>query len=151
MKFSWLVLLAAVMASGCGGDDGGASIPIPTAPSTNVGFSTTDLQVGSGTEAVNGRTVAVNYTGWAYSTTAADNKGVQFDTSLQPGRTPFAFVLGTGNAIQGFHRGVLGMRVGGRRRIVIPPELGYGNNPPANSTIRANETLLFEVELVAVQ
>jgi FKBP-type peptidyl-prolyl cis-trans isomerase FkpA len=144
---SCLVLLA-VVASACGGDDGNGGIP--TAPSINVGFSTTDLQIGSGAEAVNGRTVSVNYTGWAYSTTAADNKGSQFDTSLQPGRTPFSFVLGTGNAIQGFHRGVLGMRVGGRRRIVIPPDLAYGNNPPSTS-IRANETLLFEVELLAVQ
>lgn len=148
MKLLWSVVLAALAVSGCGGDaDGGG---IPTAPSINVGFSTTDLQIGSGAEAVNGRTVSVNYTGWAYSTTAADNKGTQFDTSLQPGRTPFSFVLGTGNAIQGFHRGVLGMRVGGRRRIVIPPDLAYGNNPPAAS-IRANETLLFEVELLAVQ
>jgi FKBP-type peptidyl-prolyl cis-trans isomerase FkpA len=148
MRLLCCVVLSAVLAGGCGGDDGGSAIP--TAPSINVGFSTTDLQIGSGVEAVNGRLVTVNYTGWAYSTTAPDNKGNQFDTSLQPGRMPFPFVLGTGNAIQGFHRGVLGMRVGGRRRIVIPPELAYGNSPHSAS-IRANETLLFEVELLSVQ
>jgi|SRR5687767_7640575 len=148
MRLLLSAVLAALVASGCGGDDGGSAIP--TAPSINVGFSTSDLQIGSGAEAVNGRLVTVNYTGWAYSTSAPDNKGNQFDSSLQPGRSPFSFVLGTGNAIQGFHRGVLGMRVGGRRRIVIPPDLAYGNNPPSAS-IRANETLLFEVELLSVQ
>ena len=136
------------MASACGGGDSNGGIP--TAPSANVPFATIDLQVGTGTEATNGRTVTVNYTGWIWSASGADNKGAQFDTSLQPGRTPLAFVLGTGNVIQGFHRGVLGMRVGGRRRIVIPPDLGYGNNPPTTA-IRANETLIFDVELLAVQ
>ena len=148
MRLLSCLALLVVVTVGCGSNDGNGGIP--TAPSINVGFSTTDLQIGSGAEAVNGRTVAVNYTGWAYSTTAPDNKGNQFDSSLQPGRAPYSFVLGTGNAIQGFHRGVLGMRVGGRRRIVIPPELAYGNSPPSAS-IRANETLLFEVELLSVQ
>src|SRR5687767_9222874 len=114
MRFVASLVLVVAVSTGCGGDDGGSAIP--TAPSANVPFSTTDLRPGTGTEATNGRTVIVNYSGWLYSTTAADNKGTLFDSSLAPGRVPFDFVLGTGNVIQGWHRGVLGMRVGGIRR-----------------------------------
>jgi FKBP-type peptidyl-prolyl cis-trans isomerase len=132
----------------CGSESGERGTP--TAPSANVPFSTVDLRGGTGAEATNGRTVTVNYSGWLYSTTAADNKGVLFDSSLAPGRVPFDFVLGTGNVIQGWHRGVVGMRVGGIRRLVIPPDLAYGaaGRPPS---IPGNATLLFEVELLAVQ
>lgn len=148
MKCIGFVLVAALAVSGCGGGDSGGGSP--TAPSANVPFSATNLREGTGAEATNGRTVRVNYSGWLYSTTAADNKGTLFDSSLAAGRTPFDFVLGTGNVIQGWHRGVLGMRVGGIRRLVIPPDLAYGaaGRPP---TIPGNATLLFEVELLAVQ
>lgn len=139
-----MIALVALAGSACSKDSS------PTAPSVNVPFSTVDLRAGTGTEATNGRTLTVNYTGWLYSTTAANNKGTQFDSSLNPGRTPFSFVLGTGNVIQGWHQGVLGMKVGGLRRIIIPPSLGYGaqGSPP---TIPGNATLVFEVELLAVQ
>jgi FKBP-type peptidyl-prolyl cis-trans isomerase len=106
--------------------------------------------VGTGAEAVLGRAAVVNYTGWLYSTTAVDNKGTRFDSSLDPGRQPLPIQsLGSG-LIQGFSRGVQGMRVGGLRRVVIPPDLGYGaaGSPP---TIPGNATLLFEIELLAVQ
>ena len=138
MKLMACVMLAALMVAGCGDDNG-----TPTSPSANVPFSTTDLRLGTGTEATAGRAVQVRYTGWLYSTTAADNKGTQFDSGT------FPFVVGTG-VIQGFSRGVLGMRVGGLRRVVIPPDLGYGaaGSPPA---IPGNATLLFEIELLAVQ
>ena len=119
----------------------------PTSPSVNVTFSTTDIRVGTGVEATNGRTVTVNYTGWLYSTTAAGNKGTQFDTSV--GKTPFTFVLGARQVITGWDQGVLGMRVGGQRRLIIPASLGYGSQ--ANGPIPANSTLIFEVELLAVQ
>jgi FKBP-type peptidyl-prolyl cis-trans isomerase len=144
-RISCFVLATAVLTSGCG--DGGSANAIPTAPSTNVPFSTVDLQVGTGAEATNGRAVAVNYTGWVYSTTAADNKGTMFDTSI--GRSPYVFTVGTG-VIAGFSQGVQGMRVGGLRRVVIPPNLGYGaaGGPP---TIPGNATLIFEIELLAVQ
>ena len=146
---SCVLVLSAMLVSGCGGDgDGGGS---PTAPSTNVSYSQTDLRVGTGVEATNGRAVTINYTGWTYSTTSADNKGTKFDSTLDPGRSPYPFVF-PGNFIQGFTMGLQGMRVGGLRRVVIPPNLGYGNSPPPNqSTIRANETLLFEIELLSVQ
>ena len=144
-------VLAAMFVSGCGGDGDGGTPTSPSAPSINVPYSAVDLRVGTGVEASNGRSVLINYTGWAYSTTAADNKGAKFDSTLDPGRTPYPFVY-PGNFIQGFTMGLQGMRVGGLRRVVIPPNLGYGNNPPPNqSTIRANETLLFEIELLAVQ
>jgi FKBP-type peptidyl-prolyl cis-trans isomerase FkpA len=147
-QFSCLVFAMALAVSGCGGgnDGGGGS---PTAPSANVPFSTTDLQVGTGTEATPGRAVAVNYTGWLYSTTSTDNKGTRFDSSLDPGRQPLVFTVGSNQVIAGFSQGVQGMRVGGTRRVVIPPNLGYGGQ--ANGPIPANSTLLFEISLLAVQ
>jgi FKBP-type peptidyl-prolyl cis-trans isomerase len=117
----------------------------PAAPSAP--FSTTDLRVGAGAEAMTGRSVTVNYTGWLYAANQPDNKGSQFDSSV--GRAPFGFVLGAGAVISGWDRGVVGMRVGGLRRVVIPPELGYGNQ--ANGPIPANSTLVFEIELLSVQ
>ena len=145
MKFlSFLALAAALAVSGCGGDDDGGPSLIPTSPTSNVAFSTTDLRVGTGAEATVGRNAAVRYTGWLYSPTATDNKGTQFDVGQ------FSFTVGQG-VVPGFSMGVAGMRVGGLRRVVIPANLGYGNSPPSNSIIRANETLLFEIELVAVQ
>jgi FKBP-type peptidyl-prolyl cis-trans isomerase FkpA len=118
----------------------------PTAPSNNGRFSQTDLRVGIGTNAVNGSTLTVHYTGWMYSESAPENKGVQFDSSI--GRDPFDFVLGTGNVIQGWHVGLQGMKVGGLRRLVIPPSLAYG--PVRNLSIPPNATLVFDVELLAV-
>jgi FKBP-type peptidyl-prolyl cis-trans isomerase FkpA len=147
MRLLSFVLLCGLFAAACGGDDG--SDAIPTAPSINVAYSTTDLRIGTGTEATAGRRVTVNYTGWIYSTTAPDNKGQQFGTSV--GGQPFPLTAGGNDAIQGFSQAVVGMRVGGLRRVVVPPNLGYGSNPPSGSGIRANETLLFEIELLAVQ
>lgn len=143
MKFiGSFVLVAAFAVSGCGGSDSGGGLP--TAPSANVPFSATDLRVGTGAEATVGRGANVRYAGWLYSTTAADNKGTPFDAN-----NSYPFVVGTG-VIAGFSQGVQGMRVGGIRRVVIPPNLGYGaaGAPP---TIPGNATLLFEIELLAVQ
>jgi FKBP-type peptidyl-prolyl cis-trans isomerase FkpA len=141
MRLAICFAVAALSLTGCGSDNARGT---PTAPSANVAFSATDLRVGTGAEATTGRTATVRYTGWLYSTTAAENKGTQFDSGT------FSFTVGQG-VIQGFSMGVNGMRVGGLRRVVIPPSLGYGNNPPPNSPIRPNETLLFEIELLAVQ
>jgi FKBP-type peptidyl-prolyl cis-trans isomerase len=120
----------------------------PSQPTPRAEYSQTDLRVGTGTEATNGRTTTVNYTGWLYNPSGPDGKGSQFDTSS--GRGPFSFVLGGNGVISGWNRGVLGMRVGGQRRFVLPPELAYGSagSPP---TIPPNATLVFEVELVNVQ
>jgi FKBP-type peptidyl-prolyl cis-trans isomerase FkpA len=143
MRLVGCFVLLGLSLAGCGGDNGGTPTSPSPAPTINVGFSATDLRVGSGAEATTGRNASVRYTLWAYSTTAADNKGSQIESGT------FNFVVGQG-VVPGFSMGVNGMRVGGLRRVVIPPNLGYGNNPP-DTRIRPNETLLFEIELLAVQ
>jgi FKBP-type peptidyl-prolyl cis-trans isomerase FkpA len=112
-------------------------------------LQTTDVKTGTGTAATAGKTVIVNYTGWLYDPNTADHHGAQFDSSRDPGRSPFSFVLGAGQVIAGWDQGVVGMRVGGQRTLVIPPNLGYGNR--ANGPIPANSTLVFDVELLDVR
>jgi FKBP-type peptidyl-prolyl cis-trans isomerase len=125
----------ALMVSGCGDSN-------PTAPSANVPFSTVDLRVGTGAEATVGRPVVVNYTLWLYNSGGTDNKGSRLETGTLP------FTVGQG-VIPGFSQGVVGMRVGGLRRVTVPPSLGYGSQP--NNNIPENSTLIFEIELVSVQ
>jgi FKBP-type peptidyl-prolyl cis-trans isomerase FkpA len=138
LKLLPAVLLLTIVAA-CGEDS-------PTAPALNVPFSSTDIVVGTGTEAATGKTVRVYYTGWIYSTTATDNKGSQFDASLSG--LGFSFTVGAGQVIRGWDQGLPGMKVGGKRRLVIPPDLGYGSS--ANGPIPANSTLIFEIELLSV-
>jgi FKBP-type peptidyl-prolyl cis-trans isomerase FkpA len=118
----------------------------PTAPSTD-SYSQTDLKVGTGTEATPTSTVSVAYTGWFFDATKVDKKGVQFDTSV--GRADFIIALGTGAIIEGWEKGLPGMRVGGQRRLVIPPSLAYG--PNRFGSIPPNATLVFDVELLDVK
>lgn len=118
----------------------------PTGPSSSAPYSQVDLRLGTGADAETGRSVVVNYTGWLYDPTKADGKGLQFDTSV--GLTPLTFTLGSGHVIQGFDRGVTGMKVGGARRVVIPSSLGYG--AARASSIPPYATLVFEIELVEV-
>ena len=138
-----VTLLLATVASACGGRSD--SPTAPSAPSVNVPFSTIDVRVGTGAEATTGRLVNVNYALYHYSASAADNKGGVIQTG------PYSFTIGSGLAIAGFSQATVGMRVGGLRRAIIPPSLAYGANPPANSGIGVNETLVFEIELLAVQ
>jgi peptidylprolyl isomerase len=102
----------------------------------------TDVLAGDGNEAAPGRTAVVHYVGVAYSS------GEEFDASWNRGE-PFAFPLGAGRVIAGWDQGVVGMKVGGRRRLVIPPELGYGDRG-AGSAIAPGETLIFVVDLIDV-
>ena len=132
--FSLLLVLAALVGA-CKGDS-------PTSPSANVPFSTTDLRVGTGAEATTGQLATVNYALWLYDAGAAQNKGRAIDAGQ------FSFTVGTG-VIPGFSQGVVGMRVGGQRRIVVPPDLGYG--AAGRDAIPGNATLVFEVELVSLQ
>jgi FKBP-type peptidyl-prolyl cis-trans isomerase len=90
----------------------------------------------------------VNYTGWLYDPLRPENKGQQFDSSV--GRQPFTFTLGAGQVIRGWDQGVPGMKVGGQRRLTIPPDLGYGANG-AGGVIPPNATLVFDVDLLDVQ
>ena len=100
-----------------------------------------DLVVGQGVEAKEGNVITVNYTGWLENET-------QFDSSLSPGRDPLVITLGAGQVIQGWDEGIPGMKVGGKRRLTIPPHLGYGNQ--AVGAIPANSTLIFEIDLLGV-
>jgi len=117
----------------------------PTSPTVSAPFNQTDLRAGTGTEAAIGGLLTVNYTGWLYDLSKADQKGLVFDTSL--GKTPFVFTLGSGQVIKGWEVGVAGMRVGGIRRLVIPPSMAYGDQRAG--TIPPNTTLVFEIELLS--
>ena len=110
------------------------------------GLKYTDTNVGTGAEATKGRKVSVHYTGWLYNNGA---KGAKFDSSLDRGQ-PFAFGLGAGQVIRGWDEGVAGMKVGGKRTLIIPPDLGYGARG-AGGAIPPNATLMFDVELLGVQ
>jgi FKBP-type peptidyl-prolyl cis-trans isomerase FkpA len=112
---------------------------------TASGLQIEDVTVGSGDEATRGTNVSVHYTGWLYENGQAGRK---FDSSKDRGQ-PFAFALGGGQVIGGWDEGVQGMKVGGTRRLVIPPALGYGARG-AGGVIPPNATLLFEVELLGV-
>lgn len=108
-----------------------------------------DLRVGSGVDAVRGSMVAVHYTGWLQDRGAPAQKGQQFDSSR--GRRVFVFRLGAGRVIRGWDLGVLGMKVGGLRRLTVPPELGYGSRAVGGGLIPAHSTLIFEIELLGVE
>lgn len=112
---------------------------------TASGLQYEDTAVGVGGEARRGRTVVVHYTGWLYRDGV---QGAKFDSSKDYGE-PFIFPLGAGAVIKGWDEGVLGMKVGGKRTLIIPPELGYGKRG-AGREIPPNATLMFEVELLGV-
>jgi FKBP-type peptidyl-prolyl cis-trans isomerase FkpA len=140
----WALALAALpFVVACG------SSSAPSTPSTSVGtFTETDLVVGTGPEATVGSNITVDYTGWLYDTSKPDGKGSQFDSSI--GRGPFAVQpLGGGKVIAGWDKGVVGMKAGGTRRLIIPPELAYGAS--GSGPIPPNATLVFDITLLSVQ
>lgn len=140
----WALLLVAFVL-GCGGN----SNPAGAGPTQVSGSGTTtasglqywDIQMGTGETAASGQPVSVHYTGWLTS-------GEKFDSSLDRGQ-PFAFTLGAGQVIRGWDEGVAGMKVGGKRQLKIPPELGYGAGG-AGGVIPPNAALIFDVELLGV-
>jgi FKBP-type peptidyl-prolyl cis-trans isomerase FkpA len=143
----YLVLAAAIA---CGGGQG-AGRPGAAGPYTGPQppFAQTDLTVGTGTRAARTARITVNYTGWVYDPNKPDHKGSQFDTSV--GRGPFSFTLGAGEVIRGWDQGFNDMRVGGKRQLVIPAELGYGAEGTPDGSIPPNAPLVFEMELLDVK
>ncbi len=153
--------LAAVLLAACSrsekpaGDAAPAAAETTATPvaTTSTGNETmplqkTELAPGAGAEISSGQTALVHYTGWLFDAAAPENKGKQFDSSV--GGEPFEFPLGAGAVIAGWDQGVAGMKVGGKRRLVIPPILGYGSRG-AGGVIPPDATLLFDVELVEIR
>ncbi len=154
---SMLVVCAAAALVACGengtdpdpdpltNDDFAAALNVDLAAMTQTasGLYYQDLEVGAGDEAVSGTTVSVHYEGWLAN-------GTKFDSSRDRG-TPFEFQLGAGFVIAGWDEGVAGMRVGGIRKLVIPPDLAYGSAGAGGGVIPGNATLVFDVELLEVQ
>ncbi|PKU26170.1 FKBP-type peptidyl-prolyl cis-trans isomerase [Telmatospirillum siberiense] len=113
---------------------------------TSSGLQITDIQVGTGATPKPGQTCVMHYTGWLYQ---GGVKGKKFDSSLDRGE-PFEFPIGQGHVIRGWDEGVATMKVGGKRTLIIPPQLGYGARG-AGGVIPPNATLIFDVELLAVK
>jgi FKBP-type peptidyl-prolyl cis-trans isomerase FkpA len=142
LKLPLIAAFVAVLSlSACGGSGGSDSSSVTVA--NPAAFTKTDTVLGTGVEATTGKVVTVTYTGWLYSATASDNKGAQFDAGT------FSFTLGAGQVISGFDQGVLGMKVGGKRTLLIPSSMGYGST--GSGSIPPNAGLVFEVSLSAVQ
>jgi len=134
-----LCLVLPVFVSGCE--------ETPTSPTNSAVFSQTDVRVGTGAEVVTGNLVSANYAGWFYDGTKTDKKGVQFTTSTGTGA--IEFTVGAGVVIEGWDKGVVGMRVGGLRRLVVPPSMAYGER--RYGIIPANATLVFEIEVLEIK
>jgi FKBP-type peptidyl-prolyl cis-trans isomerase FkpA len=135
-------LLFLLLAATAACDFGSNSSSSPTAPDqSNVAFSTTDLTVGTGAEATNGTTATVQYGAWLYSDSAPDHKGTQID------QNQISFVVGANQIIKGFDQGVVGMKVGGTRRVIVPPSLAYGAQGFSRSAERRN---VFDMGLTNV-
>ena len=133
MKIKWLITMAIMLlVAGCSKDD----------KNMNGELIIEDIIVGQGAEAVKHSIITVNYTGWL-------EDGTKFDSSLNSGREPLRFTLGAGQMIQGFDQGILGMKVGGKRKLTIPPNLGYGSQD--KGIIPPNSTLIFELDLLIVE
>jgi FKBP-type peptidyl-prolyl cis-trans isomerase len=124
------------------------AVPAPAIAAPGEPFMT-DIKAGTGPAIKKGQTAVVHYTGWLYTESAPEKKGTKFDSSRDRNQ-PFDFELGAGMVIQGWDEGVEGMQVGGQRRLVIPPEKGYGAQG-AGGVIPPNATLLFDVELVGIE
>jgi len=145
-RLAWFVCAVAVLlgVSGCGSSNGSNTPTSPSSPPRGE-FAQLDLRVGTGAVASTGRALSVTYTGWLYDPSRPDNKGTQFDAGS------YAFVLGAGAVIRGWDTGLVGMQVGGLRRLTIPPELGYGAAGAGQGRIPPNASLVFDVELLSVQ
>ena len=134
MKINWQipVVIVMILIAGCSKDK----------EAMNGELIIEDLKVGEGSEVVKYNIVTVNYTGWL-------TDGTKFDSSLNPGRSPFRFTVGGGQVIKGWDEGLIGMKVGGKRKLTIPPSMGYGNQDMG--VIPPNSTLIFEIDLLIIE
>ena len=144
------LLVCVVLAAACGTKpEAPATVAAPPAASPVTALQATTLKPGNGATIGGGQIAVVQYTGWLYEAGAVDHKGKQFDSSRER-REPFKFPLDTGSVIKGWDQGVVGMKVGESRRLVIPPELAYGD-AGAGGVIPPGATLVFDVELVGIE
>jgi FKBP-type peptidyl-prolyl cis-trans isomerase FkpA len=143
LRRKFCATLSLLMLAACTGK------PSAAPPSAVSSLQILELQPGAGATIAAGQNAVVQYTGWLYEAAAPDNKGKQFDSSRNSGQ-PFRFVVGAGQVIKGWDQGVVGMKVGGRRRLVIPADLAYGDRG-AGGLIPPGATLVFDVDLVAVE
>jgi FKBP-type peptidyl-prolyl cis-trans isomerase FkpA len=139
-----IVLAASLVLCACGSADHSAA-PATLSPVSSLEI--VDLKTGEGATIAAGQTAVVEYTGWLYEVAAPDHKGKQFDSSA--GRQPFRFKLGAGDVIPGWDQGVVGMKVGGERRLSVPPDLAYGS--AGAGAIPPGAALVFDVHLVGIE
>ncbi len=126
----------------------GAAQAAPPLPEKVTELVVIDHKVGNGAVAVPGQAVHVHYTGWLYDPKAPEGKGKKFDSSVDR-KEPFVFPLGAGRVIKGWDQGVAGMQPGGKRTLIIPPQMAYGDRDIGGGLIPANSILLFDVELIS--
>ena len=145
-----ILAVTVLLMSACGSNtNGGPGAGPATPPPPPAAFSQTELAAGSGPQAGKGARVTVNYTGWLYDASKPESKGTKFDSSDTGG--PITFTVGAGEVIPGWDQGFTGMRVGGKRRLIIPPNLGYGAEGTPGGPIPPNAGLVFDMELLEVK
>ncbi len=145
-RLRWLGLIACFLSVAACESPTGITGPPPLTGDTITlpsGLQYIEARIGAGTAAQAGDSVAVHYTGWR------EEDGFQFDTSRQPNRSAFEFGIGSGRAIRGWDEGTQGLRVGGKRRLIVPPNLAYGA-PGLPPLIPPNATLIFDIELIRI-
>ena len=143
-------VVALFMAACAKKEEGAKAAPVAAAVAPPTELQKTDIVKGTGEGISLGQVAVVHYTGWLFDGNAPEQKGKKFDSSRDRGE-PFPFTIGAGEVIRGWDEGVQGMQPGGQRQLVIPADLGYGASGAGNGQIPPNATLLFDIELLAIE